>query len=246
MSKVRVTLLVTAVLSLLSLFIVLQTPASLVLSGCHITKLDCSFQRVEGSLWSGRATNGVIAKSGYGVAIDSLSWKLSGGFTSELGPNIDLHVEDSYGFATAKLYQVGQAVGVHQLQGDYVVTQPNYRFETTVSVEHAVWDLESGIESLSGRVLVSQLAFSIGDLVVELGSFAGVLSATEGAIVVAPVTVESPYQVSGQCELKLNRYRCNLVVDAQQVNDERIHNGLALMGRRTGPGVYALNLSGAI
>jgi hypothetical protein len=246
MTKAKLALLTTGLVTLLIAFIIMQTPASLILSGCQFARVDCSFQHVEGSLWSGEATNGLISKSGYGVAIDSLSWSVAGGMGSEIGPHISVRVEDSAGFARAQIYQTGDQLGVHQLQGDYRVSQPNFSFETTILVEAARWDLGTRIEALAGRVLVTNLVVNAGDLSLDLGDFAGDLSANNGAIVIAPKSVDSLYAIDGECELRGNRYRCDLIVGAQQINDERIHDGLALIGRRTGPGIYALSLSGAI
>ena len=246
MTKLKFTLLATGFVSLLAAFIVLQTPASLVLTGCQFARVDCSFQRVEGSLWSGEASNGLISSSGYGLAIDSLAWSISTGIGSEIGPHVSLRVEDSAGFATAQIYQTGEQLGVHQLQGDYSISQPNFSFDTTLLVESAVWDMGTRIEALTGRVLVTNLTVNAGDFSLDLGDFAGDLSANDGALVIAPTSVESLYAIDGECELRGNRYRCNLIVGAQQIHDERIHDGLALIGRRTGPGVYALSLSGAI
>ncbi|WP_298636214.1 type II secretion system protein N [uncultured Umboniibacter sp.] len=246
MTKLKLTLLSSGIIFLTAAFIILQTPASLVLAGCQFARVDCTFQRVDGSLWSGAASNGLVSSSGYGLAIDSLTWSISSGLGSGIGPHVSLRVEDSAGFATAQVYQAGEQLGVHQLQGDYRVSQPNYSFDTTLLVESAVWDLDMRIEALVGRVLITDLTVNAGEFSLDLGDFAGELSANDGALVIAPTSVESLYEIDGECELRGNRYRCNLIVGAQQVNDERIHDGLALIGRRTGPGIYALSLSGAI
>ena len=227
-------------------FIIVLAPASLISWGCSQVRLQCSFAEVQGTIWTGDASNGTIKNNGYGVYLTQLEWSLNSGLGTSYGPHVDIRVVDPSGFITTKLAPIESALWIHDLNADYQIRQPNLALDATLVINSARWDFAETIDSVNGQVLISNLAVQVNDIRIELGDFAGRLSSQGENLVIEPVTVRSAFIVSGACALSGRRYRCDLEVNARAVNDERIHRGLGLMGRETSSQIYLITLAGAI